>query len=67
MNSEVVMNTDKRKKLEKPDLRHGVEGSVLVKDDNENFAGKSPSTAESGSAEVGPGFGVPAAGQATHE
>jgi hypothetical protein len=61
------MNTDKRKKLEKPDLRHGVEGSILIKDTNENFAGKSPSTTESGPAPVDPGVGVPAAGQATHE
>jgi hypothetical protein len=61
------MNTDKSKKLEKPDLRHGVEGSVLIKDTNENFAGKSPNTAEPGAAPVGPGVGVPAAGQATHE
>lgn len=61
------MNTGKRKKLEKPDLRHGVEGSVLVKDTNENFAGRSPSTTGSGPTSVGPGVGVAAAGQTTHE
>lgn len=59
------MDTDKRKKFEKPDLRR-VKGSVLVKDTDENFSGKSPGT-ESGPAPVSPGFGVPAAGQATHE
>jgi hypothetical protein len=53
------MNADKRKKLEKPDLRHGV--------DNENFAGKPPNTVKPGSAPVGPGVGMPAAGQTTHE
>jgi hypothetical protein len=30
------MNTDKRKKFKKPDLRR-MEGSVLVKDTNENL------------------------------
>jgi hypothetical protein len=59
------MNNDKRKKFEKLDLRR-VEGSVLVKDTDENFAGKSPGT-ESGPAPVSPGIGVAAAGQATHE
>jgi hypothetical protein len=54
------MNTDKRKKFEKPDLRR-VEGSVLVKNTNENFAGKSPGT-ESGPAPISPGFGVAGAG-----
>jgi hypothetical protein len=59
------MNTDKRKMFKKPDLRR-VEGSVLVKDTNDNFAGKSPGT-ESGPAPVSPGIGVAGAGQATHE
>jgi hypothetical protein len=64
---ETIMKVDKLKKLVKLDLRHGVEGSVPVKDTNETFVGKSPNTAESGSAPVGPGVGVPAAGQTTHE
>jgi hypothetical protein len=61
------MKTDKQQKPENPDLRHGVEGSVLIKDTNENFAGNPSNTAEPGSAPVGPGVGVPAAGQTTHE
>jgi hypothetical protein len=65
--SEAVMKTDNQDKLKMPDLRHGVEGSVLVKDTNENFAGNPPNTAEPGSAPVGPGGSVPAAGQTTHE
>ncbi len=63
---ETVMKIDKQKKLKKPDLRR-VEGSVLIKDTNENFVGKSPSAAESGPTPVSPGVVVPAAGQTTHE
>ena len=63
---EVVVKAGKRKKSEAPDLRR-VEGSVFVKDTNENFAGKVPNTAESGAQPVNPGVGVPATGQATHE
>ena len=61
------MKVDKHKKLKSPDLRHGVEGSVLVKDTNENFAGKAPNTVEGGSEPVSPTVGVAAAGQTTHE
>ena len=61
------MMIDKQKNPATPDLRHGVKGSVLVKDNDENFAGKSPRTVVSGSEPVGPGIGVPAAGQTTHE
>ena len=61
------MKVDKRKKLAMPDLRHGVEGRILVTDANENFAGNSPDTVESGSGPVGSDVGVPAAGQTTHE
>jgi hypothetical protein len=64
---EVVVKAEKRKKPEAPDMRHGVQGSVLIKDTNENFAGKAPDTAEAGAEPVNPGVGVPAAGQATHE
>jgi hypothetical protein len=64
---EIAMNVDKQKKLKMPDLRHGVQGSVLVKDTDENFAGKAPDTAASGSEPVGPDVGVAAVGQTTHE
>ena len=64
---EVSVKIDKRKKLGMPDLRHGVEGSVLVKDTDENFAGKAPNTVDSGSMPVSPDVGVPAVGQTTHE
>jgi hypothetical protein len=64
---EVIVKVDKRKKSEMPDLRHGVEGSVVVKDTNENFAGKSPNTGGSGAVPVSPDVNTPAAGQTTHE
>jgi hypothetical protein len=64
---EVSVKIDKRKKLGMPDLRHGLEGSVLVKDTNENFVGKFPDAVESGSGLISPDVGVPAAGQTTHE
>lgn len=60
------MKDGKHKKPEAPDLRR-VEGSVFVKDTNENFAGKAPNTPESGAQPVNPGVGVAATGQATHE
>ena len=60
------MKVDKRKKLEMPDLRHGVKGSVAVKDTNENFAGKPPSTNASGPKPASPDLDEPA-GQTTHE
>jgi hypothetical protein len=61
------MKIDEQKKSEKPDLRHGVKGSVLIKDTNENFAGKPSATVESGPTPVNPGVGVPVAGQTAHE
>jgi hypothetical protein len=60
------MKADKHKKPTSPDLRQGVEGSVLLKDANENFAGKAPSTTEGGAEPVNPGVGEPV-GQVTHE
>ena len=45
---------EKHKKLEMPDLRHGVEGSVVVKDTNEYFAVKSPNTVDDGSMPASP-------------
>jgi hypothetical protein len=60
------MKVEKQKKLQKPDLRR-VEGSILIKDTNEKFVGKSLSPAESGPTPVSPGVVVPAAGQTTHE
>jgi hypothetical protein len=62
-----VVKVDKHKKLAVPDLRHGVKGSVAVKDTNENFAGKPPDTIDSGSIPASPDVGVPAAGQTSHE
>ena len=61
------MKTDKDKKTANPDLRHGVAGSVTVKDTNENFVGKAPNNAQSGPEPVGPGVDVAATGQTTHE
>ncbi len=61
------MKPNKSKKPEPTDLRHGVEGSVMVKDTYENFAGKAPNTSESGPALAAPGVGLAAAGQTTHE
>lgn len=63
---EVVVKANKGKQSERPDLRHGVKGSVAVKDTNENFAGKSPSTDASDPKPASPGFDEPV-GQATHE
>jgi len=60
------VKVDKGKKLAMPDLRHGVQGSVLVTDTNQNFAGKSPAKTDSGAKPASPDFGVPA-GQTTHE
>jgi hypothetical protein len=48
------MTIDKQKYMEKPDLRYGVEGSVLINDTNKTFAGRSSNTTESGPAPVGP-------------
>jgi hypothetical protein len=63
---EIAVEANKGKKSEMPDLRHGVKGSVAVKDTNENFAGKSPSTDASGPKPASPELDEPA-GQATHE
>jgi len=63
---EVVVKANKGKKSERPDLRHGVKGSVAVKDTNENFAGQPSSTNASGPKPTSPGFDEPA-GQTTHE
>jgi hypothetical protein len=63
---EVVVKANKRKKSETPDLRHGVKGSVAVKDTNENFAGKRSSANASGPKTASPDFDEPA-GQTTHE
>jgi hypothetical protein len=64
---EIAMKPNKSKRPEPSDLRDGVEGSVLVKDTNENFAGKAPNTSEPGPALATPGVGLAAAGQTTHE
>lgn len=58
--------TDKSKKPNAPDLRHGVKGSVQVKDNNENFVGKPANTGASGPKPASPDFAEPT-GQATHE
>jgi hypothetical protein len=63
---EIDVEASKGKKLETPDLRHGITGSVAVKDTNENFAGKSPSANAPGLEPASPDLGEPA-GQATHE
>lgn len=63
---EVIVKVNKGKKPEAPDLRHGVKGSVAVKDTNENFAAKSPSANASDLKPASPDLGEPE-GQGTHE